>query len=98
MQEKKITLKIHKKSRFQPNEKMFAESCSVRYRDLLRAKKIFGVIGTLSKCAFFFLIIAQFFEGLDFFQGAKNTLNARSFWKNSVKMSVVLVKAALKYL
>ena len=44
---KKITLKIHKKSRFQPNEKMFAESCSVRYKDLLRAKKIFGVIGTL---------------------------------------------------
>lgn len=52
----------------------------------------------VSKCAFFFLIIAQFFEGLDFFQGAKNTLNARSFWKNSVKMSVFLVKAALKYL
>ena len=47
MQEKKITLKIHKKSRFQPNEKMFAESCSVRYKDLLRAKKILGVIGTL---------------------------------------------------
>ena len=47
MQEKKITLKIHKKSRFQPNEKMFAESCSVRYKHLLRAKKIFGVIGTL---------------------------------------------------
>ena len=45
---KKITLKIHKKSRFQPNEKMFAESCSVRYKDLLRAKKVFGVIGTLT--------------------------------------------------
>ena len=44
---KKIPLKIHKKSRFQPNEKMFAESCSVRYKALLRAKKIFGVIGTL---------------------------------------------------
>ena len=48
MQEKKITLKIHKKSRFQPNEKIFAESCSVLYKDLLRAKKIFGVIGTLT--------------------------------------------------
>ena len=45
---KKITLKIHKKSRFQPNEKNFAESCSVWYKDLLRAKKIFGVIGTLT--------------------------------------------------
>ena len=44
---KKKTLKIPKKSRFQPNEKIFAESCSVRYKDLLRAKKIFGVIGTL---------------------------------------------------
>ena len=44
---KKITLKIHKKSRFQPNEIIFAESCSVLYRDLLRAKKILGVIGTL---------------------------------------------------
>ena len=49
MQEKKITLKIHKKSRFQPNEKIFAESCSVRYKDLLGAKIFFGVIGTLSK-------------------------------------------------
>ena len=28
-------------------EKNFAESCSVRYKDLLRAKKILGVIGTL---------------------------------------------------
>ena len=45
---KKKTLKIHKKSRFQPNEKIFAESCSVRYKDLLRAKKFLGVIGTLS--------------------------------------------------
>ena len=47
---KKITLKIHKKSRFQPNEKIFAESYSVQYKDLLRAKKFFGVIGTLSTC------------------------------------------------
>ena len=46
VQGKKITLKIHKKSRFQPNEKIFAESCSVRYKDLLRAKKLLGVIGT----------------------------------------------------
>ena len=46
--EKKITLKIHKKSRFQANEKIFAESCSVRYKDLLRAKIFLGVIGTLS--------------------------------------------------
>ena len=43
------TLKIHKKSRFQPNEEIFAESCSVRYKDLFRAKKIFGVIGTLNR-------------------------------------------------
>ena len=42
------TLEIHKKSRFQPNEEIFAESSSVRYKDLFRAKKIFGVIGTLS--------------------------------------------------
>ena len=48
MQGKKITLKIHKKSRFQPNEKIFAESCSVRYKDLLWAKTFFGVIGTLN--------------------------------------------------
>ena len=48
MRGKKITLKIHKKSRFQPNEKKFAESCSVRYKHLLRAKKILGVIGTLN--------------------------------------------------
>ena len=41
------TLKIHKKSRFQPNEEIFAESCLVRYKDLFRAKKIWGVIGTL---------------------------------------------------
>ena len=34
--------------RFQPNEEIFAESCSVRYKDLFRAKNIFGVIGTLS--------------------------------------------------
>ena len=40
------TLKIHKKSRFQPNEKIFAESCSVRYKDLFRAQKNLGVIGT----------------------------------------------------
>ena len=33
---KKITLKIHKKS------------CSVRYKDLFRAKNTFGVIGTLN--------------------------------------------------
>ena len=45
---KKKTLQIHKKSRFQPNEKNFAKSCSVRYKDLLRAKKFLGVIGTLS--------------------------------------------------
>ena len=42
-----MALKIHKKSGFQPNEKIFAESCSIRYKDLLRAKKFFGVIGTL---------------------------------------------------
>ena len=42
------TLKIHKKSRFQPNEEIFAESCLVRYKDLFRAKKILGVIGTLN--------------------------------------------------
>ena len=47
MQENKIALKIHRKSRFQPNEKNFGESCSVRHKDLLRAKKILGVIGTL---------------------------------------------------
>ena len=41
------TLKIHKKSRFQPNEEIFAGSCLVRYKDLFRAKKILGVIGTL---------------------------------------------------
>ena len=29
-------------------KKFFAESCSVRYKDLLRAKKFFGVIGTLN--------------------------------------------------
>ena len=40
------TLKVHKKSRFQPNEKIFAESCSVRYKDLFRAQKNLGVIGT----------------------------------------------------
>ena len=45
---KKKTLKIHKKSRFQPKEKNFAESCSMRCKDLLRAKKFFGVIGTLN--------------------------------------------------
>ena len=44
----KKTLKLHKKSRFQPNEKNFAKSCSVRYKDLLRAKKFLEVIGTLS--------------------------------------------------
>ena len=38
---KKKTLKIHKKSRFQPNEKIFAESCSVRYKDLFADQKIF---------------------------------------------------------
>ena len=54
---KKKTLKIHKKSRFQPNEKMFAESCSVRYKDLLRAKNFFGVIGTLN--AFLGLLVFQ---------------------------------------
>ena len=31
---------------FQPNEEIFAESCSVRYKDLFRTKKIGGVIGT----------------------------------------------------
>ena len=41
------TLKIHKKSRFQPNEEIFAESCLVRYKDLFWAKKFFGFIGTL---------------------------------------------------
>ena len=30
-QEKRITLKIHKKSSFQPKKEIFAESCSVRY-------------------------------------------------------------------
>ena len=40
---KKITLKIHKKSGFQPNEKIFAESCSVRYKNLLRAKNFLGL-------------------------------------------------------
>ena len=30
---KKNTLKIHTKSRFQPNEEIFAESCSVRYKE-----------------------------------------------------------------
>ena len=45
---KKKTLKIHNKSRCQPNEKNFAESCLVRYKDLLRAKKFLGVIGTLT--------------------------------------------------
>ena len=39
----KITLKIHKKSRFQPNEKKLAESCSVRYKDLLRPEKFLGL-------------------------------------------------------
>ena len=37
------TLKIHKKSRFQPNEEIFAASCSVRYKDLFRAKNIWGL-------------------------------------------------------
>ena len=32
---KKKTLKIHKKSRFQPNEKNFAKSCSVRYLTII---------------------------------------------------------------
>ena len=41
MQEKK-TLKVHKKSGFQPNEKIFAEACSVRYKNLFRAKKMEG--------------------------------------------------------
>ena len=49
---KKKTLKTHKKSRFQPNEKIFAESCLVLYKDLLRAKEIFGVIGVRSKHLF----------------------------------------------
>ena len=52
---KKKTLKTHKKSRFQPNEKIFAESCLVLYKDLLRAKEIFVVIGTLT--SFFDLLI-----------------------------------------
>ena len=44
------TLKIHKKSRCQPNEEIFAEPCLVRYKDLFRAKKMFRVIGTLRGC------------------------------------------------
>ena len=40
--------KVRWKARpFQPNEEMFAESCSVRYKDLFRTKKNWGFIGTL---------------------------------------------------
>ena len=59
---KEITLKIHKKSRFQPNEKIFVESCSVRYKDLLRAKNFFGVIGTLTSASLLGTLRVNFFR------------------------------------
>ena len=40
---KKSTLEIHKKSSFQPKKEIFAESCSVRYKDLFQAKNILGL-------------------------------------------------------
>ena len=40
LQEKKLWQLFIKKTRFQPNEKIFAESCSVQHRDFFWQKKL----------------------------------------------------------
>ena len=56
---KNITLKIHKNMRFQPNEKIFAESCSVKHKDFFWPKKFLG-LGTLrSTSVRGFLLLAK---------------------------------------
>ena len=63
---------------FQPNEEMFAESCSVRYKDLFQTKKNWGFIGTLIVYSRIVRHLVKYSVGVCFFSRNLEKVSYRS--------------------